>query len=209
MNQFFMTSVWAGKDSELLENMLKFYPTSTETVVDVTFNNGVMWKGVTSVKPIGVDINPNCNAHVTADFSSIPFLPDASVDVVVFDPPHLPAGAASVGSSKVWEFRYGITEANKGDNVSSLFGKFFKEASRYVKAGGVVFAKITDLVHNHRQQWQHIDLIAEGQQNGFTACDLIIKTRTTGLHSSKWKNMTHARKFHCYWIVLRKGLVCE
>lgn len=205
---FSLTSVWDGNDADLIEKMIVLYSKNQTVIVDVCCSGRVFWKG-SSRKIIGVDINPAVKPDIVADFAHLPMLDDSSVDIVVFDPPHLPEQAASKNSSKLWETRYGITQRNKGDNVSPLFDQFFKEASRYIKPDGIVLAKIADLVHNHKYQWQHVDLILSGRSNGFTPCDLIVKTRKTGLHSSKWVNQKHARKFHCYWIVFRKGDKCE
>lgn len=87
---------------------------------------------------------------------------------------------------------------------------FFKEAKRILKENGIVLAKIADIVHNHKYQWQHVDFIIAAREIGLTPCDMIIKAdpNAGNLSSSKWKNIKHVRKAHCYWIVCRSG-TCE
>ena len=74
---------------------------------------------------------------------------------------------------------------------------------------GLLLAKITDYVHNHRYQWAHMKLIEAGQQIGFTACDCIIKVRNEPIIDPKWKTAHHNRRQHCYWIIFRKSDCCE
>jgi hypothetical protein len=38
-----------------------------------------------------------------------------------------------------------------------------------------VLAKIADLVHNHRYQWQQVDFINAVREVGMTPCDMMIK----------------------------------
>jgi hypothetical protein len=73
----------------------------------------------------------------------------------------------------------------------------------------VLFAKITDIVNNHRSKCAHCDFMRIAEEAGFIVCDLIIKTRIGPMLSTKWKEAHHARKRHCFWIVCRNGADCE
>jgi hypothetical protein len=44
-----------------------------------------------------------------------------------------------------------------------------------------------------------------------TVCDAIIKVDPTAgnLKSSKWSQVMHFRRGHCYWLVVRPGRKCE
>lgn len=205
-------SFYRGRDSALIEKMIRFYCSDAQVIVDVTCNRRTFWVG-SKRKVICMDINPSFAPDVVGDYGAMPFK-DASVDLLVFDPPHLPTHAASPGSSGIWRDRYGITDDrphSSGDNISPEFDRFLAEAKRVLKAGGLVFAKIADIVHNHRYQWQHVALIMAAERHGFTPCDLIVsaKVNAGSLKSSLWKRAMHARKAHCYFIVLREGRRCE
>jgi hypothetical protein len=148
---------------------------------------------------------------VTGDFTAMPFAAN-SFHVVVFDPPHLPTAAASENSSLIWEKRYGITSegaGREGDNICGMFRPFLREAHRVLVNGGIVLAKLADIVHNHRYQWQMVDFVVAARELGLTPCDLMIKTRKTGLVSSKWKRVKHLRRRHSYWVVVRNSKRCE
>lgn len=205
------SSVFYGNDAEILNSIIPMHAGVAEPLIlDVTYNRGVMWKG-TDYRPHRMDINADLDLDTVGDFTAMPFA-DGSFDVIVFDPPHLPTAAASKNSSKVWEQRYGITNGDSmrsGTNVSPMFLPFATEASRVLRPGGIVIAKIADLTHNHRYEWQHIDFVNAVREAGMTACDLAIKARKTKLTSSKWTNVKHLRKLHTYFIVARNNGKCE
>ena len=206
-------SILLGKDYEALDILLKLhapkYITEDNFILDCTYNKGKMWQGL-SYKPVRMDINPSFEVDVVADFTAMPFV-DASFDVIVFDPPFLPIHAASFNSSRIWELQYGITaddSLRRGDNVCPMFMPFLSEARRVLKADGIIIAKIGDLVHNHKQQFQGVEFVNCAYRVGLCPCDLLIKVRNSNLNSSKWKHVRHLRKTHSYFFVVRKGS-CE
>ncbi len=206
-------TILIGRDAEALDILIGLHRPSPRLICDITHNNGVMWRGSDYRPDYRVDLLPFDEVNVRADNTALPFKAGA-FDVIVYDPPHLPVAAASAGGSNMWRERYGITDSSHraaGDNVSAEFGPVLNEAKRVLAADGVILCKIIDLVHNHRHQWQHIDLILAAQAIGLTACDMLIKADPAAgnLKSSKWKNQYHLRNAHCFWIVLRAGKRCE
>lgn len=205
-------SVVLGRDRDVIPRLLEVHALPNPVILDATFNRGVMWKQSGLVPDRTLDIDEQFDTTDTGDCRAMPY-PDESFDVIAFDPPHLPVAAASAGSSGMWRTRYGITahgDYREGDNVSPLFVDFLTEAKRVLKPNGIVIAKIADLVHNHRYQWQHVDFVRAAEQVGLTPCDVVVKVDPAGknLKSSKWQNIRHFRRAHCYWIVVRKGR-CE
>lgn len=207
-------SVLYGKDWQALEILISLHNNIENPIIlDVTYNTGKMWKKCKFKPIITMDIDPAYNTNIVGDFRDIP-LEDNSVNIIIFDPPHLPTVAASQGSSKIYEKIYGITnneKARSGDNVNNLFLPFLIEAKRVLNNNGIILAKIADITHNHRYQWQHIHFINMVNAVNMTPCDLLIKSDPAAgnLKSSKWKNIKHLRKNHCYWIVVRNSTKCE
>lgn len=206
-------SVVDGKDSEIIPLLLKMHAPEVPNpiILDCTYNTGKMWKGL-NVKPLRFDINSSLDVDVVGDFNRLPFQSN-SIDVIVFDPPHLPTNAASANSSLIYKTRYGITandDLREGDNISPLFAPFLKEAKRVLRSHGIILAKLIDLIHNHKYQWQHVDFINTVKNLDLTPCDVVIKSDpvSANLQSSKWVNILHFRRKHTYWIVVRKG-PCE
>jgi hypothetical protein len=156
-----------------------------------------------------MDLDPRYEPDVISDNTNMPF-GDASFDVVVYDPPHVP----NQGRDQEKDFcdRFGLGEksgAATNYSLSHMYPPFCQEAYRVLRPEGVLLAKIADYVHNHRMQWAHCDFVAAAQAAGFTACDLIVKVRKGPIVDPKWKTAHHARRQHAFWIVCRKSRKCE
>jgi hypothetical protein len=206
-----LSSVWEGADGELIEAMLEFYPTiPPEPILDSTYNAGRFWKTSTR-NVVSMDIDPQHNPVYLCDNRNMVGVPDSSFGTVVFDPPHVgPQGRDK--SVKRFDVDFGATiECGKEQNwnLSYYYPDFLKEAKRVLKPNGLLLAKITDMVNNHKSKWPHVDFMRMAEEAGFTVCDLIIKIRKGPMRSTKWKNAHHARKRHCFWIVCRNGQDCE
>ncbi|MGA8141401.1 MAG: hypothetical protein WB948_12025, partial [Desulfobaccales bacterium] len=84
-----LPSVWDRGDSELLELMLTFYPrTEPKLILDATINRGRFWIG-SKRSVIGLDIDSRYRPDIIGNNMQMPFKSD-SLDVVVYDPPHIP-----------------------------------------------------------------------------------------------------------------------
>jgi len=206
-----LSSVWEGNDSELIEEMLDFYCTiQPEPILDSTYNKGRIWKG-TKRHVVSMDIDPQHNPTLLRDNRDMHGVPDESFGVVVFDPPHVgPQGRDK--SVKRFDVDFGATQAcgkEQNWNLSFYYPEFLREAKRVLKPEGLLLAKITDQVNNHRSRWPHVDFVVMAEAEGFTVCDLIVKVRKGPMMSPKWKTAHHARKRHCFWIVCRKSENCE
>ena len=206
-----LSSVWEGSDAELIEDMLRFYPSiPPEPILDATYNRGRFWKG-SNRDVVSMDINPRFNPMIVGDNRKMEGVPDNEFGVVVYDPPHVgPQGRDK--SSKKFDVDFGATvECGKeqGWTLSYLYPPFLEQAKRVLKPRGLLLAKITDMVNSHRSQWAHVDFMQMADEAGFTVCDLIIKVRSGPMVSTKWKTAHHARKRHCFWIVCRNDHRCE
>lgn len=206
-----LSSVWERSDAELIEAMLTFYATiPVEPILDSTYNAGRFWKG-SKREVVSMDIDPRHKPTWLRDNRDMHGVPDSSFGVVVFDPPHVgPQGRDK--SVKRFDVDFGATiECGKEQNwnLSYYYPAFLKEAKRVLKPHGLLLAKITDMVNNHRSKWPHADFIHMAEEEGFTVCDLIVKVRNGPMKSTKWKTAHHARKRHCFWIICRNANYCE
>jgi SAM-dependent methyltransferase len=204
-----LPSVWFGEDSELLDKMLNFYPRKTPVdILDATVNGGRFWRGL-PWKIVGMDIDPAHMPDVVGDNTNMPF-DDASFDVVVYDPPHIPNQGKD--RSKDFNTRFGLTlqsPKEQGYNFNFMYPPFALEAFRVLRPEGILLAKIADYIHGHRYQWAHIEFTQAACKVGFCACDCIIKVRKGPIVDPRWKNAHHARRQHCYWLIFRKSTKCE
>ena len=195
-----ISSVWEGTDGELLEAMFDFYPTiDPEPILDASYNTGRIWKG-SSRNVVSMDIDPKYKPMIVCDNRKMTGVRDAHFGTIIYDPPHVgPQGRDK--SRKRFDVDFGATvECGKEHNwnLSYLYPPFLEQAKRVLKPEGLLFAKITDMVNNHRSKWAHCDFIRMAEEAGFIVCDLIIKTRVGPMLSTKWKEAHHARKRHCF-----------
>lgn len=206
-----LSSVWEGTDGELIEAMLNFYSViQPNPILDATYNAGRFWKG-SERKVVSMDIDPQYKPDIIGDNREMKGVRANRFGVVVYDPPHVgPQGRDK--SRKRFDVDFGATiDCGKEHNwnLSYLYPPFLKQAKRVLKPEGLLLAKITDMVNNHRSKWPHVDFMRMAEEAGFTVCDLIVKVRTGPMKSSKWKTAHHARKRHCFWIVCRNSEDCE
>ncbi len=206
-----LSSVWTGSDADLLERMLEFYPViGADPILDATYNAGRIWNG-TERKITTMDMDPQFGTDYVCDNREMPGVPDRSFAVVVYDPPHVgPQGRDK--SRKRFDVDFGATaECGKehGWTLSYLYPPFLQQAKRVLKPDGLLLAKITDMVNNHRSKWPHCDFMRMAEEAGFVVCDLIVKVREGPMTSTRWKAAHHARKRHCFWVVCRNGTRCE
>lgn len=202
-------SIWDGEDAELLERMLEFYPRKRpRRILDATVNGGRFWRD-SKRKIIGIDIAALHRPTLVADNCNMP-VKDACIDVVVYDPPHIPNQGKD--NQKDFNTRFGLvlkSSKENGYSFSHTYPPFVKEAYRVLRPEGILLCKITDYVHNHQYQWAHVDFIQAARESGFRACDCIVKTRKGPIIDPKWKIAHHTRRQHCYWLVFRKSQKCE
>jgi SAM-dependent methyltransferase len=204
-----LPSVWYGEDAALLERLLNFYPRERPKVIlDATVNGGRFWRD-SKRAVVGIDIDPKHRPILVADNSSMPLRSDL-VDVIVYDPPHIPNQGKD--NQKDFNTRFGLvlkSPKEHGYNFSHTYPRFLREAYRVLKPEGVLFCKITDYVHDHRYQWAHIDLTLAAREIGFCPCDCIVKVRNGPIIDPKWRTAHHTRRQHCYWLIFRKSNSCE
>lgn len=104
-----ISSVWQGSDVELLEAMLRFYPTvPPRPILDATYNTGRMWKG-SPRQVVSMDKDPRYKPMIVADNREMKGVPSSHFGVVVYDPPHVgPQGRDK--SRKRFDVDFGATQ---------------------------------------------------------------------------------------------------
>lgn len=207
-----LTSVWEGDDGSFLDAALSFYPSRpVERILDCTINAGRFWKESRFRQLVtGMDIDPGHQPDLVDDNRVMAAVKDATFDVVVYDPPHVP----NQGRDRQKDFcqRFGLG-GKAGKEAAYSFARDYEQvatqARRVLKPGGLFLAKVIDFVHNHRYRWALLDLVRAVQDAGMTPCDLVVKVRQNPIIDPKWKNRHHARRRHAYWLIARNSTSCE
>jgi hypothetical protein len=107
-----------------------------------------------------MDIDPWHKPDVVGDHTAMPFA-DASFDVVVYDPPHVPNQGRD--RQKDFNIRFGLvvkSNASREYSSSHMYLPFRAEAYPVLRPEGVLLCKVADYVHGHRYQWAHVPPLA-------------------------------------------------
>lgn len=140
-------SVEHGTSARVVAKLLRVLLPDACTVLDATYSRGKFWtERPAHVRVIGLDIDPATRATVRGDFTRLPFR-DASVDVVVFDPPYICDPGR--GKPGVMSSRFGAYASVEEMRAAVEAG--CREAWRVARIGVIV--KTQDHVHNSRKVW--------------------------------------------------------
>lgn len=175
-------------------------------VLDVTWGRGVFWRRFTEHRRftlIGSDLRPLPGVNLVADFRRLPCA-DASIDIVVFDPPYVHVGRGG----HYLDSRYGGTATTTGfthRDIMKLYGDGLREAMRVLRPNGQVWVKCADEIESGRQCWTSCELFEIAEALGFEVQDMWMLVRKT-INPGRWRRQLHARKVNSWLWIFRKPL---
>lgn len=186
-------------ETELVSGMLKLYNGGSAVDVDPCYSKGRVWRDLPSPKHKG-DIDPQNTDVEKMDATLLTNFTDSSLDSIFFDPPFLPSGKLGTGAMS---HRFSHFATLK--DMYAMYEQSLKAFFRVLTKRGVVFFKCQDLVNFNRQHLVHVWITNKAVELGFEILDLFVlyKDRLP-MMSTQWRNQVHARKNHCFYLVLRK-----
>ena len=191
--------------SEIIKNIIKLYIPDNSIDCDVTFSKGNFYKEIDTPK-LCFDINPQTENTVQADCRDLP-LKDNSLSSLMFDPPFLATTGKSLTSeddNNIIAKRFGVYKNEK--ELHQFYVDAMKEFYRVLKPDGIMIVKCQDKVSSGKQYFSHVFIANEAEKIGFKPIDLFVLVAKSRL-VAEWqlRNQKHARKFHSYFWVFRKG----
>lgn len=179
---------------EIINNILALYNCSAPLEYDPCFNLGMFYKNGKVEPPLyKSDIKPLLPGVMEQDVTALPY--KDKFNSIIFDPPFIVSGKTSKMA-----LRYGYFE-----NVTELkefYSKAFNSLQRALKKNGLLIVKCQDFVNGRRNYIMLNYVLNLARDLNFKVLDLFIllsKTRPTRI-----KNQQHARKYHSYFVVLKK-----
>lgn len=137
-----------------------------DLVLDVTYGRGLFWTDYRPVRLVTHDL-----ALDGIDFRQLPEA-DASVDVVVFDPPYIPQGGRDTSTLPDFLDRYGLVDVPKTPGeLDDLLAAGIKEATRVIKARGRLLVKCMDYVHGGRYRTGRHNVVSAALAVGLEQVD--------------------------------------
>lgn len=196
---------------EAINEILQLHNNSNPIDIDLTYSTGNFYKKGKVVEPkFKFDKFPK-NGDIT-QLACIGTFPSNFVNCVMADPPFVISYGKSVGVNCE-------NIGNEGSNkISNRFGGFrnfqelkdcyrflLQESYRILKEDGICIFKTQDTVSSSKQYMSHYFVMKEAMKIGFYIKDLTILGTNRRLISGKHKNQQHLRKFHSYFITLKKS----
>lgn len=181
---------------EIINNILTLYNHSAPIDLDPCYNLGMFYKNGKVKEPFyKSDINPIAPGVIKCDVRNLPF--ENELQCVIFDPPFIVSGKESKMG-----IRYGYFD--KISELKQLYLDSLISLQRALKNKGILIVKCQDFV-NGRRNYIMLNYVLNIAKNlNFEVLDLFIllsKTRPT----KAIKNQQHARKYHSYFVVLKKN----
>lgn len=171
----------------------------SDIVVDVTYGKGNFW---TMYRPINLVAHDLHNGD-GVDFRNLPEL-DASVDVVVLDPPYIPQGGRDTSTTQDFLDRYGLHEVPKTANeLNLLIAAGMSEAHRVLKPSGRLFVKCMDYINGGRYVQGRHAVVSAAILLGYEQVDELVHHSGTG-PQPLGRRQVHSRRSHSFLCIFQK-----
>lgn len=183
---------------EILQNIVALHTGPIEA--DFTFGSGCFYRKLDRPR-FCFDLEPKkrTNGVVSADVRHLP-LKDGCLRSVVFDPPFM----ARTGPGAMLKSRFGELVGT----IKDLWNFYFlamREIHRVLVPRGWLIFKCQDGVLSGVNNFTHVVVCNQAVSLGFVPKDLFILLAKNRMNHPKHTRQLHARKFHSYFWVFRKG----
>lgn len=179
---------------EIINNILDLYNSGNPIDFDPCYNVGGFYRNNVVKRPeIISDINPQLPGVKKYDVRELPF--NEAFSCIIFDPPFIVSG----GNCKMAKL-YG--SFSKVDELRLFYKQSFISLQRALKRKGILIVKCQDFVNGRKNYIFVNEIISLARDMNFKVLDLFIllsKTRPIKITSQQ-----HARKYHSYFLVLKK-----
>ena len=187
-----VTSALVGNNAALFAQVARLWIADGDVVVDATYGRGAFWKELPGLPTHGYDLATG------TDLRDLPH-EDASVDVLVLDPPYRPThGSKKFAGSNALPRAYGLGEQKLDtiNDVLDLYRGGMAEAYRVLRPGGRIMVKCQDISYGNRLHLVSLDVLRDMRGAGFEMADQFILVNTVRLPSSQWVTQERARRSH-------------
>lgn len=170
-----------------------------DIVVDVTYGHGNFWTDYRPLRLVAHDL-----IRDGVDFRDLPE-DDASVDVVVFDPPYIAQGGRETSTTPEFLARYGLVDVPKtSPELVAYINAGITEAHRVLRRGGRLFVKCMDYVNSGRLVLGRHEVVRHALSLELEQVDEFIHYSGCG-PQPPGRRQLHSRRAHTFLCVFQKG----
>lgn len=186
-------------DQDVILAIRSLYLDGDNFELDPCFSKGAFYKNIEEPK-YKFDKNPVRNDVKENDLlNGLPF-EDKTIKSIIFDPPFMFGKHGKTDSNKMTKR---FTMFDSWNDLEQMYKNSLIEFYRVLKKGGIVAFKCQDytdskttLTHCYVNNW--------ALEIGYKTEDLFILVWTGGRIWNSNLKQRHARKYHSYWMVLKK-----
>lgn len=187
------------KDQDILMAIRQLYLDGKNFDLDPCFSTGTFYKGIEEPK-LKLDKSPQRDDVIKNDIlTGLPYM-GSTLNGIVFDPPFM---FGKHGGWKTAKMNIRFTMFDKWEDLELMYKTAIYEFHRVLKKKGIVAFKCQDYTDS-KTTLTHCFVHNWATEHGFKVEDLFVKIATGGRIWNKKLTQRHARKFHCYWLVLKK-----
>lgn len=187
--------VKAARNGPLIATAAKLWIKPDDVVMDVTYGKGNFWTHYRPGHLIAHDLVTD-----GVDFRQLPEA-DASVNVVIFDPPYIAKGGRDTSTIPEFLDRYGLYAAPRTPaEMMEQNAAGMKEAARVLRPGGILMVKCMDYVSSRRLVIARHHVVNTALALGMEQVDEFIHYSGTG-PQPKGRKQEHSRRAHSYLCV--------
>jgi hypothetical protein len=185
---------------EIINNILALHNRGRSIDFDPCYNAGGFYRNGAVVGPrVKSDVEPSVSGVLKLDVRDLPFAA-SSFKSAIFDPPFLVAERAS-GQCKMCR-KYG--SFGSLEELREFYRQSLISLRRVLKHGGLLIFKCQDFVHARSQNLILPYVCGLARELNFSCRDLFILLSNRRIEN-KIKQQQHARKYHCYFLVLKNN----
>jgi tRNA G10 N-methylase Trm11 len=201
-----LSVVNSKKNGPLIAQAAQLWINPEDTVVDVTYGRGLFWATYQHPGPF--------TAHdITLDGVDFRHLPedDASVDVVIYDPPYISPGGRKTSTVTDFNLRYGLVDVPRTPaETDTLIVAGMTEAVRVLRRNGRLFVKCADYVTSGKLHLGHHMVVSAALHLGLEQVDEFVHHSGTGPQpkynlDGTPRRQVHSRRSHSFLCVFKKG----
>lgn len=197
-NSNIIRSVYDSQN-EVLAGMVSLY-CKNGVDYDPTYSKGVFYKKIDRPRFVS-DISAGAGVDFVSDVRNIS-VRNGGFKTIMFDPPFLATQPSGRPMGEMIK-RFSLFKTMK--ELYQFYKDSLIELHRVLSASGILIFKCQDQVSSGKQFIVHNFIINTAESIGFFTEDIFILVSNTRLINKFQVNQFHARKYHSYFLIFRKG----